>query len=128
MPRAESYLRALARHRLLEGHLALSATATHDRDLYRWAALQRESWRSGELAGTIERKLRELGFPFEVEDCEWEHGFARIAYYRRQWARRPPPRSRSDTWLSQQRYLWKNGELREDRRSAFWQRAPSIDR
>jgi len=116
MASRDPHLAALERHLHRTGHLMVSQSS--DAQLYPWASRQRLLWRDGQLDRTIERKLRKIGFPFEVEDCEWEHAFSQVAHYRRQLGRLPPPSTPAGRWLQRQRELSETGTLprsREDR-------------
>jgi hypothetical protein len=86
-----------------------------DAALYKWANHQRLLWQCGRLDYQLERKLHGLGFPFEVEECEWEHLFAHVANCRRQRGGLPAPTSREGRWLQHQRDLWDAGKLPRNR-------------
>ena len=110
------HLAALERHLRQKGHLIVSHIG--DAALRRWANRQRELWQCGRIDYALERALRAIGFPFEVEDCEWEHAFARLAIARRGLGHLPAPASREGGWLQLQRELRQAGRLprnREDR-------------
>ena len=111
----KEYLEALARHRREKGHLAIEAATHAGRELCKWVCLQRERWRSGRLDPRLGVRLRKLGLPLEVGDCEWEQAFARVLRWRRANGRRQRPGSFGAEWIREQRELREAGRLRRDR-------------
>jgi hypothetical protein len=114
----DPHIKALERQLREKGHLVVASQL--EAELYRWTTRQRWLWQCGLLDRTIERGLHAIGFPFEVEDCEWEQAFAHVATLRRRSDRLPVPPLRSGQWLQHQREreLLQAGRLprnREDR-------------
>jgi hypothetical protein len=110
---------ALKHHLRKKGHLWVSISG--EPELYRWTISQRGLWKRGLLDSTLERKLLAIGFPFDIESCEWEQSFSRVAYCRWRYGCLPLPASQSTRWLEQQRELRKAGALsgsREERLAA----------
>jgi hypothetical protein len=109
----DPHLAALERQLRQKGHLVVARQKGSD--LYNWTHGQRLLWQRGRLDHAIERKLDAMGFPFEVEDCEWEHAFAQVANCRRQRGRLPAPSSSTGRWLQYQRDLRQAGTLPPNR-------------
>ena len=109
----DPHLVALERHLRQKGHLVVSHIG--DAALRKWANRQRELWQCGRIDYALERALHAIGFPFEVEDCEWEHAFAHLASARRVLGHLPAPASREGRWLQRQRELPEAGAVPEPR-------------
>src|ERR1700722_11878414 len=110
---ADRYLTALERHLSQRGHFPVSRHT--DPKLYHWGVRQRQLWHLGQIDYQLERKLRALGFPLEVDDCEWEHSFATVVSLFKYRAHLPSPGSRSAPWLQEQRELFYAGTLPRNR-------------
>jgi hypothetical protein len=109
-------LKALALLRRRHGHLVLSTLAPNiPNELRTWAWRQREKWRVGTLDEALERQLRTIGFPLEVEECEWELTFSRVLVVHRQTGVLPGLKSEWERWFDRQRELYRRGELPADR-------------
>ncbi len=116
----DPHLTALELHLQQKRHFHVSRDA--DSSLHRWAIHQRQLWRLGQIDYQIELSLRTLGFPLEVEDCEWEIAFAPLVYYFKHQGRLPLPGTRPESWLQEQRRLHHAGTLprnREERLKAI---------
>jgi len=99
-------------------HLALSWRTL---EIYNWASEQRRSWRVGELDRALERRLRAVGLPLEVEACEWELAFSHVIAFHKRFGGFPSPTSNWRSWLDLQRELRPRGQLSAGREQRLMQ-------
>ncbi|MHB8420023.1 MAG: helicase associated domain-containing protein [Myxococcales bacterium] len=110
----DSRFAQLVEFRRAHGHFVLDPRGTNE--LSRWASRQRELHRSGRLDPLLKRQLREVGFPLEIEACQWEQWFARALSFKAQWDHLRPSRPTAlAKWLAEQRARRDEGALPEDR-------------
>jgi Helicase associated domain len=109
----DRHVAELADFKRQHGHLMMSQRMP--RELFHWAAEQRERWRIGQLESALENQLRRIGFPLEVEECEWELVFAGVFRIHQHFRTLPKANSALGVWLDRQQALFKSGALRADR-------------
>ncbi len=116
----EAMFEALEKFRAEHGHCNVPLNYELNPALGRWVTTQRFRKKIKALSRDRLQKLEDLGFIWSASDMNWEKMFAELAGFRERYGHcRIPSRwlesPRLSTWVSNQRYKRKTGELSPDR-------------
>ncbi|MFQ5714547.1 MAG: Helicase associated domain protein [Candidatus Scalinduaceae bacterium] len=91
-----------------------------NKQLATWVDFQRAKYRNGKLSNDRKKRLKDIGFMWNLHEAEWEEMFTALKEYKNKhkhcnvpaiW----PENEQLGTWVNNQRAKYRNGKLSEDR-------------
>ncbi|MDY4960476.1 MAG: Helicase associated domain protein, partial [Chlamydia suis] len=102
------------------GHCNVPSVYPQNPSLGVWVSNQRADFKKGKLAEDKIARLEEIGFVWDVLEEAWEENFLELQRFREEHGHcnvpnRYPQNPQLASWVSNQRYAFKKGELSEDK-------------
>ncbi|MFP7486409.1 helicase associated domain-containing protein [Priestia filamentosa] len=117
----ERHYKALAKFKQQYGHTLVPSTSKEHKTLGRWVGTQRLAYKKGTLSKERVKKLKALGFVWNVREKNWKDYYEVLCDYKRehghtQIAQRVTYKGKKlGVWVYQQRAAYEKGELSTQR-------------
>ncbi|WP_257616748.1 DEAD/DEAH box helicase [Chlamydia suis] len=110
----------LQRFREEHGHCEVPNRYPQNPQLASWVSHRRRDFKEGRLSEDKIARLEEIGFVWRVFEEAWEENFLELQRFREEYGHckvpnRYPENPQLASWVSNQRYAFKKGELSEDK-------------
>jgi len=116
----EALFQALVAFKENQGHCGVPDRWSENPELGRWVSNQRKTFRKGKLSEERVVRLEALGFEWDPVRADWEAMFQALVAFKENQGHCRVPRKWSEnpelgTWVSNQRQVFRKGELSEER-------------